>query len=82
MWMWRWVVIRYAFSDIEPRITMYCVRNWYSDKQFCEKVKIAQGTLNNWRKTWSIPVTAVHKLKRYINIDFMELTPVNTNGVE
>lgn len=82
MWMWRWVVIRYAFSDIEPRITMYCVRNGYSDKQFCEKVKIAQGTLNNWRKTWSIPVTMVHKLKKYIPIDFMELTPVNTNGVE
>jgi hypothetical protein len=82
MWMWRWVVIRYAFSAIEPRITMYCVRNWLTDKQFCEKVHIAPWTLNNWRKTWSIPITSVHRLKRYINIDFMELTPVNTDGVE
>lgn len=82
MWMWRWVVIRYAFSDIEPRITMYCVRNWYTDKQFCEKVKIAQWTLNNWRKSWSIPANAVRRLKKYIPIDFMELRPVNTNGVE
>lgn len=82
MWMWRWVVIRYDFSVIEPRIIMYCVRNGYTEKQFCEKVKIAQWTLKNWRKEWSIPVTQVRKLKRYIPIDFMELTPVNTNGVE
>lgn len=80
--MWRGVVIRYDFKPIEPLITMYCVRNWLNEKQFCEKVHIAQWTLINWRKSWSIPVTMVHKLKRHIPINFMDLTPVNTNGVE
>lgn len=82
MWLGRWVVIRYDMKDIEPLITMFCVRNWMTDKEFCKFIKISPVTLWNWRREWSIPVSMVHKLRRFMNIDFMSLTPVNTNGVE
>lgn len=82
MWLWRGNVIRYDMKDIDPLITMFCVRNWMTDKEFCDYIKIAPWTLRNWRREWSIPVSMVHKLRRFIQIDFMNLTPVNTNGVE
>lgn len=80
--MWRGVVIRYDFAPIEPLITMFCVRNGMTMAQFGKHVKIAPATIRNWKREWSIPVMMVHKLKKFIPIDFMDLKPVNTNGVE
>lgn len=80
--MWRWVVIRYDYTDIEPLITMYCVRNWMTLAQFGKFVWIAPWTIRNWKKAWSVPVTMVHRLRKIINIDFMNLRAVNTDGIE
>lgn len=82
MWMWKWNVIRYDISDIEPLITMYRVRNWMTLAQFCKFTWISTVTIWNWMRKWSVPVMMVHRLRKYIDIDFMKLRPVNTDGIE
>lgn len=61
---------------------MYCVRNWMTDADFCKRLWMSPVTLRNWRRRWSIPVQMVHKLKKILDINFMDLHAVNTDGIE
>lgn len=53
-----------------------------TDADFCKRLWMSPVTLRNWRRRWSIPVQMVHKLKKILDINFMDLHAVNTDGIE